>query len=95
MIARLNLFDTFKKADVLPMCTKVPKEHRMATLSRLVNLRKLFFHIGGSMYVMLHDTQIFVADLTSLKFFRCATNSIFRWGRLGWGRVGRKSAGLA
>jgi hypothetical protein len=38
--------------------------------------------------------QIFVADLTLLEFVRRATNSIFRWARLGWGRVGGKSAGM-
>jgi hypothetical protein len=38
--------------------------------------------------------QIFVADLTLLEFVRRATNSIFRWVGLGWGRVGGKSAGM-
>jgi hypothetical protein len=34
--------------------------------------------------------QIFVADLTLLKFLRCATNSIFRKVRSRVGRVGKQ-----
>jgi hypothetical protein len=36
----LGLITPFKKAIVLPMRTKVPKEHRITNLSQLVNLRK-------------------------------------------------------